>query len=181
MLRKVAPLAVLTALVVAVLSWANTVPEAAAQSYPPPIGSLTVAASTTAPAVGANVGLSATLLDGSGNPIANESVTFTITTQPGNDASLGSLTKTTTTDANGLAKVTLYTGTTKGQIIVTVVSQSKTSQITLQAGGALPPTGEAPAERDGGSQAGWLIALIAGIALIAAGAGALAIRARRRV
>jgi hypothetical protein len=176
-MRKAAFLTILIAIATAALTGAYVANEASAQSYPPPIGSMTVAADTTVPNVGANVGLSATVLDADGNPIANEDVTFTIASQPGNDAVLAS--RTGKTDQNGVVRVTLYTGTTRGEIVITVVSEAKTSQITLQAGGALPPTGSVPVERDGGL-AGWLVALIAGAALIAAGMGALAIRARRR-
>ncbi len=150
--------------------------QAWAQTYPPPVGSLTVASSDTTPSPGECVELTGTVLDNAGNPTANQNVTFTIVSQPGNDASLSS--QTAATDPNGVARVSLCAGSTAGNVIVQVVAGDKTSQLTIQVLGAqLPPTGGSPPQDDEGL-AYWLIALIVGG--VATAGGVLTIVARRR-
>ena len=149
-----------------------------AQTYPPPVGSVTVASASTTPLAGDSTELTATVRDNEGNPIADQDVTFSITSQPGNDASLGSLSKTVKTDQNGVAKVSLFAGSTPGNIVVEIVAGEKTSQLTIQVLGALLPVTGGPPPEDERDVAYWLIALIAAGAITMT--GALAILARRR-
>lgn len=158
---------------------------ALAQNYPPPVGSLTAQSETTTPAAGDSIAVSATVRDQEGNPIEEADVTFTIISQPGNDASLGGLSKTVLSDANGVATVTLFTGSTPGRIVLGITAGEKTSQLTLEVGGApaapaVPKTGGPPPEDDGGMP-GWLIATFVGVGLLVAGSalGALGYRRSR--
>lgn len=156
---------------------------ALAQTYPPPVGSLTATSESTTPAATTNTVLSATVRDGQGNPIGEANVTFTIVDQPGDDASLGSLSETVKSNDNGVATVTLFTGSTPGQIVIEVTSGEKTAQLTLTVGvGGAPPaapkTGGPPPTDDGGTPA-WLIAVFIGAGLLGGGA-ALTMLARRR-
>jgi len=162
------------------LAGAALTSEARAQVYPPPVGSLTLTSESTSAPTRASIGLTATLRDDQGNPIADQDVTFTIVSQPGDDASLGSLSHTVKSDQNGLAQVTLFTGSTLGQIVIDVVAGEKTSQITVQVlEEALPATGgPPPQDQDGEGFSVWLIAIIAGGALTMM--GGLIILARHR-
>ena len=178
MLRRAASLSVIAlAMVLAAIALTSA---ARAQTYPPPVGSLTVTSESTTAPTRASIELTATVRDNQGNPAANQDVTFTIVSQPGNDASLGSLSRTVTSDQNGVARVALFTGSVPGRIIVDVVTGDKTSQLTVQVQtGALPATGSPPPERqDGGGLAPWLVAFIVAGAL--ALLGGLSALARRR-
>ena len=153
--------------------------EVRAQSYPPPVGSLSVeAASTTA---GSTTDVTATVLDESGNPVEGAQVVFRIVSQPGDDATWadGSQEITALTDAGGVAMVVLNAGSDPGSIIIETVSGAKTSQVTVQveeAASGLPPTGAIPNSGDDGVAA-WQIAFLAvGAAVLA---GGLVIIARR--
>ncbi len=153
-----------------------------AQVYPPPVGSLTVTSESTTAPTRASIELTATVRDEQGNPIAEQDVTFTIVSQPGDDASLASLSRTVRSDQNGVARVTLFTGSTPGRIVIDIVAGDKTSQITVQVQeAALPVTGGPPPEgQDGSGLAPWLIALIAGAGAPLALLGGLIILTRRR-
>ena len=152
--------------------------EARAQTYPPPVGSLSVeAASTTA---GSTTDVTATVLDESGNPVEGAEVVFRIVSQPGDDATWadGSQETTALTDANGIATAVLNAGSDTGSIIIETVSGAKTSQVTVAVEeAALPPTGSAPSESAGSGVPTWQIVFMAAGA--AALAGGLVIMARR--
>ena len=152
--------------------------EVRAQSYPPPVGSLSVeAASTTA---GSTTNVTATVLDNAGAPVNGATVTFRIVSQPGDDATWadGSQETTALTDANGIATAVLNAGSDTGSIIIETVSGAKTSQVTVAVEeAALPPTGSAPSESAGSGVPTWQIVFMAAGA--AALAGGLVIMARR--
>jgi len=152
--------------------------EVRAQTYPPPVGSLSVeAASTTA---GSTTDVTATVLDESGNPVEGAEVVFRIVSQPGDDATWadGSQETTALTDANGIATAVLNAGSDTGSIIIETVSGAKTSQVTVAVEeAALPPTGSAPSESAGSGVPTWQIVFMAAGA--AALAGGLVIMARR--
>lgn len=157
-----------------------------AQTYPPPVGSLTVTASSTTPAAGATTTITATVLDNSGDPVDGAEVTFQIVSQPGSDAQWanGELETTGTTDANGVATAVLSVGSTAGNIIVETVSGEKTSQVTLavasEAGG-LPETGGSPSAGSGsGMPPAWQIAFMALGAAVLAGGFAVFVRRSKR-
>ena len=147
---------------------------ATAQTYPPPVGSLSVEAASTTPGATSNV--TATVLDNAGNPVEGAEVIFTIASQPGSDAHWldGGLETTAITDANGVATAVLVAGSQAGNIIIETLSGEKTSQVTVavQEGAEVPvevpTTGGAPAESPDGGLEAWEIALLA------IGAGALA-------
>ena len=158
--------------------------EVRAQTYPPPVGSLSVeAASTTA---GSTTDVTATVLDESGNPVEGAEVVFRIVSQPGDDASWadGTLETTALTDANGIAKAVLNAGSNPGSIIIETVSGAKTSQVTVAveeaAPGGLPPTGASPGSGSDDGVATWQIALMAVGAAALAGGLVLTVRRRNR-
>lgn len=119
----------------------------AAAEYPPAVGSLSAGASDTTPSPGSSVIITCTALDASGNPLANQPCTFTITSQPGGASFDGALSTVANTDATGVATAVLSTGTTPGTIVVSVEAAGMVSQVTLNTGAAqeLPPTGGTPA------------------------------------
>jgi hypothetical protein len=147
----------------------------ASAQYPPPVGSVTASLSDTTPATGTSVSCTCTVLDTVGNPVADEMCTFTIVSQPGTDASLSSA--TAVTNAQGIATVTLFAGSTAGTIVVKADARSIESQATASAEaatpvaptvaatpGAAPPTGLG--EGDGGTPlALWIVAIGAAGAL----------------
>lgn len=171
--RKVLPA---TALVIIALLVALTIAGGTASAqYPPPVGSVTTSLSDTTPATGSSVTCTCTVLDTAGNPVAGEVCVFTIVSQPGTDAYLSST--TAVTNAQGIATVTLFTGSTAGSIVVEGEARSIESQATATAGpatpaaptvpatpGAAPPTGVG--QGDGGTPlALWLVAIGAAGAL----------------
>ena len=56
--------------------------------YPPPAGSVVLAAEDATPGLGAEVAVTATVLDAGGLPAAGVACTFRIAQQPGSDASV---------------------------------------------------------------------------------------------
>jgi hypothetical protein len=168
--RKALPAIALaiTALLVALTIAGGT----ASAQYPPPVGSVTASLSDPTPATGASVTCTCEVLDTVGSPVAGETCVFTIVSQPGTDASLSST--TAITNAQGIATVTLFTGSTAGTIIVEAEARSIESQATAATAaatptapgtpGAAPPTGAG--QGDGGTPlALWLVAIGAAGAL----------------
>lgn len=155
---------------------------ASAQSYPPPVGSLSVEAATTTP--GATTNVTATVLDNAGSPVEGAEVIFRILSQPGTDACWadGGLETTAITDANGVATAVLTAGSAPGSIIIETLSGDKTSQVTVAVQGEaegpaeVPVTGGAPPEGSGGGLPAWQIALLAIVAGTLAGGFAMMIR-----
>ena len=150
-------------------------------NYPPPVGSLSAGASDTTPEPGSDVTVTCTVLDSSGNPMANELCTFVITSQPGGASFDGSSSTTGVTDANGVATAVLSAGATPGTIVLETQSGAMSSQVTLTTGAEpaeLPSTGGAPGET---GSAPWPLAAGAAAGAMALGlAGAfMALRARR--
>ena len=152
-----------------------------AQSYPPPVGSLSVQAGSTSP--GSTTNVTATVLDNNGDPVAGAGVTFTIISQPGSDAewAAGGLETTTTTGANGIATAVLKAGSVPGNIIIETVSGVKTSQVTVAVQSGLPTTGGAPPlEGSGSGVPAWQIAFLAAGAAALAGGFAIVVRRNKR-
>lgn len=114
--------------------------------YPPPVGSVTASVSNPSPATGATVTVSTVVLDSQGQPVANESVTFTIISQPGADASLSAPSVTVNTNAQGVATAVLNVGTTAGAIVVGVSARGIQSQVmvNVQTPAATVPPGAQP-------------------------------------
>lgn len=143
---------------------------AEAQTYPPPVGSLSVSAAATT--TGSTTNVTATVLDNAGAPVKGATVTFRIASQPGSDAEWegGGLETTAITDAAGVATAVLSAGSSVGNIIVETISGGKTSQVTVAVEeAALPPTGSAPSESAGSGVPTWQIVLMAGGAAALAG------------
>lgn len=157
--------------------------SAVAQPYPPPVGSLSAEATPSPAAVGTTTTVTGTVLDNSGNPVPDAEVLFQIDSQPGTGAQFanGQTEITATTDANGVATVVLSVGSTSGNIIVTLVSGEKTSQVTVQVQSppVLPPTGGSPPSEGDGGLAAWQAALIAAGVVILLSGGVIAVRRRR--
>jgi len=155
-----------------------------AQSYPPPVGSLSVEAASTT--TGATSDITATVLDESGNPVEGAEVVFRIVSQPGDDATWadGTVETTALTDASGIAIAVLNAGSNPGSIIIETISGAKTSQVTVAveeaAPGGLPPTGASPGGGRDSGVAAWQIAfLAAGAAALTGGFIIIARRNRR--
>ena len=142
-----------------------------AQTYPPPVGSLSVEAASTT--TGSTTSVTATILDNAGSPVEGAEVTFRITSQPGSDArwANGKLVITAITNAKGVASAVLSAGNTPGTIIVETVSGEKTSQVTVAVAAAqLPTTGGDPAESGSDGVPAWQIGLLAiGAAVLVSG------------
>ena len=156
--------------------------SAGAQTYPPPVGSLSSGASPTTPSVGGTTTLTATVLDNAGSPVTGAQVLFQIASQPGTDAKFADgLTQTTAvTGANGIATVVLSVGSTTGTIIVKMVSDEKASQVTLQVQPTgIPTTGGPLSREEGGGLTSWQAALIAAGVVILLSLGVIAVRRRR--
>lgn len=155
---------------------------ASAQTYPPGTETLTADVDDDTPDPGSSVNVAATVKDGDGNVIADETVTFTITSNPG-DASFANGQQTTTaqTDANGSAIVVLNTGATPGTIVIRVDHGSSVSQVTVVTGApqALPKTGGDPGS--GGTDVPLTAVLVASTAFILLAAGATAARKLRLI
>jgi hypothetical protein len=147
----------------------------ASAQYPPPVGSVDTSVSDPTPATGASVTCTCEVLDTVGNPVAGEVCTFTIVSQPGTDASLSSI--TAITNAQGIATVTLFTGSTLGSIVVSSEARGIQSQATVTAEAATPVVPATPAvpglapptgagQGDGGTPlALWIVAIGAAGAL----------------
>jgi hypothetical protein len=157
--------------------------EARAQSYPPPVGSLSVEAASTT--TGGTSDITATVLDESGDPVEGAEVVFRIVSQPGDDATWadGSVEITALTDASGIATAILNAGSDPGSIIIETISGAKTSQVTVavaEATSGLPPTGASPDSGSDGGVPAWQIAFMAvGAAALAGGLVVIARRNRR--
>lgn len=163
----------LTASLLAVLLFGGT----ARAQYPPPTGNVTLVAETTTPALGTAVPITATARDQYGSVVAGIACTFSIVSQPGTTATVAP--GPVTTDANGVASTILNTGTTPGTIVVGSICGELSSQVSVVVGvaaPALPPTGSGDADMPAG--VGWMLAIIAGMALGIG--GMLAVMAVRR-
>jgi hypothetical protein len=149
--------------------------SAGAQSYPPPVGSLSVQAAPVAP--DGTTDVTATVLDNNGDPVAGADVVFTIVSQPGDDAQWlgGGLQTTATTDENGIATAVLVAGAETGSIVIETVSGEMTSQVTVaveeeaQAPSTVPSTGGLPGDGEGGLAPWQIIALTIGALALAGG------------
>ena len=151
-----------------------------AQTYPPPVGSLSVEASSTIP--GSTTDVTATVLDSAGNPVGGAQVTFSIVSQPGSGAkwSNGLAEITAITGTDGVATAVLSAGASTGNIIIETVSGEKTSQVIVAVQEtALPPTGGAPASDGNGVPAWQIVFLVIGGAALAAGLTIMARRIRK--
>jgi ABC-type Na+ efflux pump permease subunit len=170
LLRKVLPAIALAVIALLVALMALTIAGGTASAqYPPPAGSVTVSLSDPTPPTESSVTCTCAVLDSAGNPVAGELCVFTIVSQPGTDAYLSST--SAVTNAQGIATVSLYTGSTAGAISVSAEARSIESQATAIAEsgtpvaptapatpGAAPPTGVG--QSDGGtSLALWLVAI----------------------
>jgi hypothetical protein len=141
--------------------------------YPPPAGSVVLAAGDATPGLGVEVAVTATVLDSSGLPAAGVACTFHIAQQPGGDASVDP--GPVTTDAAGNVSTRLQTGSTAGTIAVEAVCGELSALVSVvasagQEGAAPPPaslpdTGVGATPEDGGG-ASWVF-----WGLIAAGMG----------
>ncbi len=156
---------------------------AGAQTYPPPVGSLSTQSSSTTPPAGGTTTLTATVLNASGQPVAGADVLFQIESQPGSGAkfSNGLSQITATTGSTGTATTILSVGPEAGTIVIKTTSGDKTSQqtLTVQPAGGLPTTGGLPPD-EGGGLAAWQAAIIAaGVAMLLGGAAVGARRWRR--
>ena len=173
LLRKILPAIALAAIGLLVALMVLTIAGGTASAqYPPPVGSVTTSLSDPTPATGSSVTVTCTVLDTVGNPVAGEVCVFTIVSQPGTDASLSSA--TAVTNAQGIATVTLFTGSTSGTIVVEAEARSIESQATAiteaatptvpATPGAAPPTGVG--QGNGGTPlALWIVAIGAAGAL----------------
>lgn len=171
--RKVLPAIALG--IIALLVALTIAGGTASAQYPPPVGSVTTGLSDTTPATGSSVICTCTVLDTVGNPVAGEVCEFTIVSQPGADAYLSSA--TAITNDQGIATVTLFTGSIAGSIVVAAEARSIQSQATATAGAATPVAPTAPAtpgaapptgagQGDGGTPlALWIVAIGAAGAL----------------
>ena len=157
--------------------------NAGAQTYPPPVGSLSTRSSSTTPPAGGTATLFATVLDASGAPVAGADVLFQIDSQPGSGAAFsnGLSQITASTDSTGTATTILSVGSNAGAIVVKTISGDKTSQQTLnvQQAGGLPRTGGSPPDESGG-MAPWQAALLAAGAAVLLGGTVVVVRKWRR-
>lgn len=155
--------------------------EALAQTYPPPVGSLSVEAAAAEP--GGSTDVRATVLDNDGNPVEGADVLFTIVSQPGDDAHWenGELETTETTESDGVATAVLFAGSAPGNIVIETVSGATTSQVTVAVAedvSNLPGTGALLPSDGSDGLAGWQIGALAGAGAALAG-GFIVLTGRR--
>ena len=141
--------------------------------YQPPVGSVVLAAGDATPELGAEVAVTATVLDQNGLPAEGVACTFRIAQQPGANASVD--VGPATTDAAGNVSTSLQTGSTAGTIAVEAVCGELSALVSVEAGAgeegaaappaSLPDTGVGAKPEDGGG-ASWAF-----WGLIAAGIG----------
>jgi hypothetical protein len=166
-----------------VASLAGPAPSTSAD-YPPPVGSLSGAASDTTPALGDTVQVTCTALDSSGQPMVDVPCTFTLTSNPGDASFGGELSTTVETDENGVATAFLNTGSQSGVIVVSVEATGILSQVTITAGApqGLPETGGSPTPLDSSGTPVWplLAGLASAAALMALGGGWFVAQKTRR-
>ncbi len=114
--------------------------------YPPPVGSVALAAGDSTPVVGEDVSVTATIEDENGDPAAEVECTFSIGQQPGSDADVDA--GPFTTGANGQVSSSLHTGSAPGTIVVVAECGGLSAQVSVVASAAAPPPsvpGEPPA------------------------------------
>jgi hypothetical protein len=155
----------------------------ASAQYPPPTGSVVLAAGDASPTLGEAVSIAASVLDPDGAPVAGVSCSFSIASQPGTDAGLVSA--TAVSDTNGMATTELDVGSTAGPIVVEALCGELSGQISVVAGAAaevpvepaaaevtaseLPSAGFGPGEGAASTSLFWVapaLALIAGSAML---------------
>ena len=121
--------------------------------YPPPGGSVVLAAEKTTADLGEDVAVTATISDQNGDPAAGVDCTFSISGQPGDDASVDA--GPFTSDAAGNVSTTLNTGSTEGTIVVAVDCGELSAQVSVVAGTAAAPPASLPSTGIGaGAEAG---------------------------
>lgn len=165
----------LAALLALAVTLVTLTASAVAQTYPPPVGSLTAEAAPVAP--DGTTDVTATVLDNDGGAVDGADVLFAIVSQPGDDAHWlnGDLETTETTDETGVATAVLVAGSEPGTIIIETASGEMTSQVTVavegQAGAPaeVPSTGGLPTDGDSGLALWQIIALGIGAAALIGG------------
>ena len=142
--------------------------------YPPPNGNCVISSSASTAIPGSSVGLTVTVRDASGAPMANVAAPLSVASQPGNDASVSA--NSSATNASGQLSGTLNAGTAPGVIVVTASPSGTSCSASVVTGAgqvaaavALPNTGTGP---DGttGSGARFAVITLAGVAGLAAAA-----------
>ena len=102
---------IMTAFAATAVIWS---PNTASAQYPPPEGSCSIATSATTTTAHGRVGVTVTVLDVNGKPVAGVLPLLAISRQPGGDAAIGGL--AAPTDASGTVSVNLGAGGTPGVI-----------------------------------------------------------------
>ncbi len=149
-----------------------TATQPAPTETPGPEGGLSLSVGDTSVSAGEDVDVTATVVDGAGNPVAGVDCTFSIASQPGSDAAVDA--GPVATDATGEATTTLHAGSTPGTVQVQADCGAFTEILDVVVSPALPSTGAG--DRSTGLPL-WMWALAAGLAAL--GLGALRFRARR--
>jgi hypothetical protein len=152
-----------------------------ALAYPPPTGSVSMTLSNIAPATGATVSISATVLNQAGVAQSGLECTFQVLSQPGTGATVDATPKLT--DASGIATTSLNVGTTPGAILVGATCGQLTSQVEVEVTAAaapasdnLPSTGTGPVDT---TPSGLLLTLLAGGLLLVVSGSAMRIATKR--
>lgn len=116
--------------------------------YPPPgstltvgVGSLGVLRTTVTPGASTDILCQARAPDGS--PVSGVPCVFTIISEPGTDASIGSKSTTKITGGDGIARATLFAGSTPGTIQVQIEAAGSRGLVTVEVvvPSRLPSTG----------------------------------------
>lgn len=148
--------------------------------YPPPGGSVVLAAADTTPGLGETVAIDATVQDEAGVPAAGVECTFSVAQQPGNDASVDA--GPFTTDAAGNVSTTLNTGSADGTIVVEAACGELSAQVSVVATAqAAEPPASLP-ETGTGAEAGgtgWAFWALIGAGVVVGLGGGLAVAWRR--
>jgi hypothetical protein len=167
---------IMTAFAATAVTWRVT---GASAQYPPPEGSCSIATSATTTVAHGNVGVTVTVLDVNGQPVAGVLPQVAISRQPGGDAAISGL--ESLTDSTGTVSVTLGAGGTPGVIgvsahtdVVSCAASVVVEGAVLGAEVSLPDTGT------GSAAHGDSLAAFAAFVLGAAGVAAVAAAASRR-
>jgi hypothetical protein len=158
---------------------------------------LEIAVQDSTPNAEANINVTVFVTDVLGSSVVGAECTFAIASQPGTDATVDP--GPVTSDSGGRVDTTLYTGSTSGTIELEVSCGDVSDTVTLDVGGLGPESGggntggeatEPPASFPESGTGGFvgtdsaktmLIALLAGVGLVLAGAGFVSGRIGERV
>jgi hypothetical protein len=176
MLTRIALAGIMTAFAATAAAWGSSVASA---QYPPPEGSCSISTSATTTTSHGSVGVTVTVLDINGKPVAGVLPQVSISRQPGGDAAISNL--AAPTDANGSVHTNLGAGGTPGVVGLSAHTDvvSCAASVVVE-GGVLAAEVSLPDTGSGSTSHGDSLAAFAAFVLAIAGVAAIAFATSRR-